>query len=115
MYLGRIVEVAPAAEIAARPAHPYTTALMSAAPRLHANAKAGQPIILSGDVPSHAAIPPGCPFHTRCWLYQQKGRPDRCHSDRPPLATLPSDRQSASFFPDEAHSKATPIPVEGAA
>lgn len=111
MYLGRIVEVAPAAAMIARPAHPYTTALMSAAPRLNANAKAHQPIILSGDVPSHAAIPKGCPFHTRCWLYQQKGRPDRCRSERPVLATLPSGRQSACFFPDEAHSKASLMPL----
>ncbi len=101
MYLGRIVEVAPAAEMAARPAHPYTTALMSAAPRLHAQ-NAVKPIILSGDVPSHAAIPSGCPFHTRCWLYQQKGSPDRCRAERPPLATLPAGRQTACFFPDEA-------------
>ena len=107
MYLGRIVEVAPAAAMAARPAHPYTTALMSAAPRLHANARASQPIILTGDVPSHITIPPGCPFHTRCWLYQQKRRPARCHSERPGLATLPSGRQSACFFPDEAQPNAT--------
>ncbi len=106
MYLGRIVEVAPAAALAARPAHPYTTALMSAAPRLHATAS--KPIILSGDVPSPPANPPGCPFHTRCWLYQQKGRPNRCHTERPALATLPSGRQSACFFPDDADH--TPAP-----
>ncbi len=107
MYLGRIVEVAPAAAMAARPAHPYTAALMSAAPRLHAGAQARAPIILTGDVPSHSAIPPGCPFHTRCWLYQQKGRPARCHTERPPLASLPSGRQSACFFPDETQPAVT--------
>ncbi len=100
MYLGRIVEVAPAAAMAARPAHPYTTALMSAAPRLKAGTS--QPIILSGDVPSHAAIPPGCPFHTRCWLYQQKGRPARCHTEKPALVTLSDGRQSACFYPNDA-------------
>ena len=102
MYLGRIVEVARADQIAARPAHPYTTALMSAAPRIHARDKTATPIVLQGDVPSHAAIPSGCPFHTRCWLYQAKGRPDRCHSENPKLAALPDGRQTACFFPDEA-------------
>ena len=100
MYLGRVIEIGPTDAIVARPAHPYTTALLSAAPRLHSGPKA--PIILSGDVPSHAAIPPGCPFHTRCWLYQHKGRPARCVTQRPDLATLPDGRQSACFYPNEA-------------
>jgi oligopeptide/dipeptide ABC transporter ATP-binding protein len=100
MYLGRIIEVGQTDAMVARPAHPHTTALLSAAPRLHSGTKA--PIILSGDVPSHAAIPPGCPFHTRCWLYRQKGHPARCHTEKPALATLPDGRQSACFYPDEA-------------
>ena len=102
MYLGRIVEVGFTAQIAARPVHPYTTALMSAAPRIHARDKATTPIVLQGDVPSHAAIPPGCAFHTRCWLYQAKGRPALCHTQKPALVTLPDGRQSACFYPDEA-------------
>ena len=102
MYLGRIVEVAPAARIAVRPAHPYTTALLSAAPRIHARDNARTPIVLQGDIPSHAAIPPGCAFHTRCWLYQAKGSPARCRSERPALVDLADGQQSACFFPAEA-------------
>jgi len=102
MYLGRIVEVAPTEAMISRPAHPYTAALMSAATRLHADTKATRPIVLSGDVPSHAAVPQGCAFHTRCWLYQQKGQPARCRSDKPGLTALPDGRETACFFPDEA-------------
>ncbi|WP_264210177.1 ABC transporter ATP-binding protein [Leisingera thetidis] len=103
MYLGRIVEIGPSREMTAAPAHPYTTALMSAAPRVKARNRAqANPIVLAGDIPSHAAIPSGCPFHTRCWLYAQKGCPSRCRSETPPLATLPGGRRSACFFPDEA-------------
>ena len=102
MYLGRIVEVAPAARIAARAAHPYTTALMSAAPRIHARDSARSPIVLQGDIPSHAAIPQGCAFHTRCWLYQAKGNPARCRSERPALVATAGGGQSACFYPAEA-------------
>ena len=102
MYLGRIVEIAPSEVIIARPAHPYTAALMSAATRIHAGAKVGRPIVLIGDVPSHAAVPVGCAFHTRCWLYQQKGRPARCRSEKPDLTALPGGREAACFFPAEA-------------
>ncbi len=109
MYLGRIVEIAPTGAMVSRPAHPYTAALMSAARRLHAKPGAPVPVILSGDVPSHAAIPPGCAFHTRCWLYQKKGRPARCHSEKPALSVLPDGRQSACFFPGEAQTPALPM------
>lgn len=106
MYLGRIVEVAPAAEMVAKPAHPYTKALLSAAPRVHAkNRGKVKPIVLKGDVPSHANAPNGCPFHTRCWLYEQKGCPVRCRSETPPLALAGAGRQSACFFPEEAASQ----------
>ncbi|UWQ45856.1 MULTISPECIES: ABC transporter ATP-binding protein [Leisingera] len=109
MYLGRIVEIGAAKEMTAGPAHPYTTALLSAAPRVKARNRAqAAPIVLSGDVPSHAAIPSGCPFHTRCWLYEQKGCPARCRTETPRLETLPSGRQSACFFPKEAAAPARP-------
>lgn len=104
MYLGRIVETAPAKAMIARPAHPYTAALLSAATRLHAGAAQPRRIVLSGDVPSHAAVPAGCAFHTRCWLYQQKGEPARCRSEKPLLTALPDGRQAACFFPDVAHN-----------
>ena len=64
MYLGRIVEHGPSAEVMRSPRHPYTQALLAAAP------VAGGPRVerppLTGELPSVAHPPPGCPFHTRC-------------------------------------------------
>jgi len=64
MYLGRIVESAPAAEIVSNPRHPYTRALLSAVPSIDAGGR--KRIILPGDVPSPIDPPAGCPFHPRC-------------------------------------------------
>ena len=65
MYLGRIVEIGPASEIFSAPVHPYTRALLSAAPAIDPQRKL-QRIILQGDVPSPIHPPPGCHFHPRC-------------------------------------------------
>jgi oligopeptide/dipeptide ABC transporter ATP-binding protein len=65
MYLGRIVEMAPAEELFAAPRHPYTRALLEAVPRLDAAAER-RPVALQGDPPSAARLPPGCVFSTRC-------------------------------------------------
>ena len=65
MYLGHIVEQAPAARLFAAPVHPYTKALLSAVPVPNVG-RARQRIMLSGDVPSPISPPPGCPFHPRC-------------------------------------------------
>ncbi len=64
LYLGRTMEIAPVDRIYASPRHPYTQALLSAAPQLHGR-KTGR-IILKGEQPSPAAPPSGCVFRTRC-------------------------------------------------
>jgi len=64
MYLGRIVEEAPAVDIPGTAHHPYTRALFSSTPSLR---HAVEPITLTGALPSATAPPSGCPFRTRCW------------------------------------------------
>jgi len=65
MYLGRIVETAPAADLFAAPVHPYTKALLAAAPVPDPAARRDR-VVLAGDVPSPINPPSGCPFHPRC-------------------------------------------------
>jgi len=67
LYLGRVVEYAPTEEIFAEPLHPYTQALVKAAPRLTTQRKTIKPA-LTGDIPNAIERPPGCHFHPRCPL-----------------------------------------------
>lgn len=82
MYLGRIVELAPRERIFAQPQHPYTEALMAAAPIAAPKARNTR-LVIEGDVPSPMNPPPGCHFHTRCPYAEA-----RCKLDDPPLQEI---------------------------
>jgi oligopeptide/dipeptide ABC transporter ATP-binding protein len=82
MYLGRIVETAPAAELFGSPRHPYTQALLSANP-VPDPTLALTPQVLPGEVPSPLAPPPGCHFHPRC-----PHAFDRCRVEAPRLLEI---------------------------
>ena len=66
MYLGQIVEMADTEELFDNPFHPYTRTLLSAIPRPDPKKRNKKRIILQGDIPNPADVPPGCRFHTRC-------------------------------------------------
>jgi oligopeptide transport system ATP-binding protein len=99
MYLGRIVESAPAEELYTGPLHPYSVALLSAVPIPDPVVEGRRRrIILTGDVPSPVNPPSGCRFHTRCWLRERLGNPDRCVSEDPALRPLSTGHEVACHF-----------------
>jgi peptide/nickel transport system ATP-binding protein len=96
MYLGRVVEVATARAIFAVPRHPYTEALLNAAPVASVTAGRRRPV-LKGEIPDPAHPPSGCAFHGRC-PYQDS---DRCVREVPPLRTTPDGRLVACHYADK--------------
>ncbi len=116
MYLGRIVELAPARELNRRPLHPYSVALLSAIPIPDPLVEARRRrIILRGDVPSPANPPRGCRFHTRCWLRERLGNPERCVEEDPPLRPIEPGHSAACHFAEEvqgSHTQAQAVGTE---
>jgi len=78
MYLGRLVELAPKAELFAAPRHPYTRMLLAAVPDLRCTGRERAPVL--GEVPDPLSPPPGCTFHPRC-----PHANERCKLERPAL------------------------------
>jgi oligopeptide/dipeptide ABC transporter ATP-binding protein len=100
MYLGKLVELAGVDDLYATPAHPYTVALLSAVPETDPR-KRKKRIVLKGDVPSPVAPPSGCRFHTRCWLRERLGNPERCVTEEPVLRDIRPGQQAACHYSEE--------------
>jgi oligopeptide/dipeptide ABC transporter ATP-binding protein len=100
MYLGRIVELGSVEELYRNPRHPYTVALLSAIPDANPRRRRKR-LVLKGDVPSPAAPPSGCRFHTRCWLRERLGNPERCVTEDPALRPLTPGHDAACHFSEE--------------
>ena len=97
MYLGKIVELGPAADVIERPRHPYTRALVSAIPSPHPDIeRERQRIVLLGDPPSPIQPPAGCPFHPRCEYVQE-----RCKQIVPVLYPAGPTHEAACIRLDE--------------
>jgi peptide/nickel transport system ATP-binding protein len=87
MYLGRIVEQGPAKQVVRNPQHPYTKALLSVVPKRDPRERS-TPQILQGETPNPILVPPGCRFHPRCPIAE-----DRCKTEDPALR-LPAGASS---------------------
>jgi oligopeptide/dipeptide ABC transporter ATP-binding protein len=98
MYLGKIVELAETELLFSHPAHPYTAALLKAAPELDPSRRSAADAV-RGELPSPLAIPSGCPFHPRCpYVF------DRCRVEVPLLTPRPSGQFAACHL-DELPSR----------
>jgi peptide/nickel transport system ATP-binding protein len=94
MYLGRVVEEAPAEEVFRRPNHPYTQALLSEVPRIEARKRAFAGV--KGEIPSPLNPPTGCHFHPRCPFAME-----RCRVERPTLRGIAPGHRSACHLNDK--------------
>ena len=99
MYLGNIVEIAPADQLFQNPQHPYTQALISAIPQVEKEKRISR-IILKGDIPNPADAPSGCNFHPRCPIAI-----DKCSSITPALKITGTDHLTSCHLVSEVVSK----------
>lgn len=99
MYLGHIVEQGPSDEIYNNPKHPYTQALISAIPEIDPE-KRKERILLTGDLPSPANPPTGCPFHTRCPIAQEA-----CKTTKPKYKEVSQNDFAACLLIEEEVEK----------
>jgi oligopeptide/dipeptide ABC transporter ATP-binding protein len=106
MYLGKIVEIGTVEELYRNPRHPYTVALLSAIPEADPRRRKKR-LVLTGDVPSPAAPPSGCRFHTRCWLRERLGNPESCITEEPVLRQLDDGTHRVACHWAEDISQAT--------
>jgi peptide/nickel transport system ATP-binding protein len=95
MYLGRLMELGPAAVVFDGPHHPYTEALLSAVPTIDGGGR--ERIRLQGDIPSAAEPPSGCVFHTRC--HRKVG--EICEQEEPPLVEVEGGHHMRCHIPIE--------------
>jgi oligopeptide transport system ATP-binding protein len=110
MYLGQIHELATVEQLYSNPRHPYTVALLSAIPRADPRVRRRR-LVLKGDLPSPAAPPSGCRFHTRCWLREKLGNPENCATDDPTLRDIGDGHLVKCHYAESV----TPETVAGAA
>jgi oligopeptide transport system ATP-binding protein len=96
MYLGDVMETAPTAALFARPAHPYTAALLSTNPAIDPDRRT-TPIVLTGEIPNAADPPAGCRFHTRCPVVQAV-----CRTTKPDMIAVGDGRAARCHFPFSA-------------
>lgn len=104
MYLGRIVEQAPTELLYRGPRHPYSKVLLSAIPVPDPTRRRKRVTATDDDIPSPINIPPGCPFHPRCPLYELKGKPEQCRTVVPEFRPLPDepDHKASCHFAEES-------------
>ena len=103
MYLGRMVEMADVDTLYSDPRHPYTVALLSAIPNPSPRIKKKR-LVLKGDIPSPANPPSGCRFHTRCWLRERLGNPERCATEDPAFRDFRPRHQVACHYAEEMNT-----------
>jgi oligopeptide/dipeptide ABC transporter ATP-binding protein len=105
MYLGKLVEEGAVEQLYRDPRHPYTVALLSAIPDPDPRRRKKR-LVLKGDVPSPAAPPSGCRFHTRCWLREKLGNPEICSTEEPLLRPIETGHRTACHFAEEVSDQA---------